>query len=67
MEIHKTDNYFSISPSEKEIHAKEDGFQIFYNAFLENNTNFKNINLILDFSEIINIDLNKILLFSQLS
>ena len=67
MEIHKTDNYFSISPSEKEILSKEDGFQIFYNAFLENNTNFKNINIILDFSEIINIDLNKILLFSQLS
>lgn len=67
MKITKTDAYYCVSPSENEILAKEDGFQDFYNAFLENNTNFKNINLILDFSKIINIDLNKILLFSHLS
>lgn len=67
MEINKTDAYYCISPSQNEILSEKDGFQIFYNAFLENNTNFKNINIILDFSEIINIDLNKILLFSHLS
>jgi hypothetical protein len=67
MEINKTDAYYCISPSKSETISEEDGFQIFYNAFLENNTNFKNVNIILDFSEIINIDLNKILLFSQLS
>jgi len=67
MEINKTDAYYSISPSENELLSQEDGFQIFFNAFLKNNTNFKNINIILDFSKIINIDLNKILLFSQIS
>ncbi len=67
MEIDKTATYYSISPSKNEVLTEDDGFQIFYNAFLENNTNFKNVNLILDFSEIINIDLNKILVFSQLS
>ena len=67
MEIHKTDTYYSISPSEDELISEKDGFQVFFNTFLKNNTNFMNINLILDFSKIINIDLNKILLFSQAS
>ena len=67
MEILKTDTYYSISPSENEVLSEEDGFQVFFNAFVKNNTNFKSINLILDFSKIINIDLNKILLFSQAS
>ncbi len=67
MEINKTDTYYSISPSENEKLTEKDGFQIFFNSFLKNNTNFKNINVILDFSKTINIDLDKILLFSQIS
>ena len=67
MKIDKTDNYNRLSFSDHEIEAKSDGFQLFYDELLKNNTNFKNVNLILDFSNIINSDLNKILLFSQLS
>ncbi len=67
MRINETDAFYGITPSENEISSGEEGFNLFYNEFLKNNTNFKNVNLILDFSNIINIDLNKILLFSQLS
>lgn len=67
MKINKTDNFYGLSPSGNELSEGEEGFQLFFNEFLKNNTNFKNVNLILDFSSIINIDLNKILLFSQLS
>jgi len=67
MEINKTDAYYQISPSENEVLSEEDGFQVFFSTFVKNNTNFKNVNVILDFSNTINIDLNKILLFSQLS
>lgn len=67
MKINKTDKFYGLSPSGIELSEGEEGFQLFFNEFLKNNTNFKNVNLILDFSSIINIDLNKILLFSQLS
>jgi hypothetical protein len=67
MNVIKTDRYFRITPMGKEAFSEEEGFQLFFNAFLKNNANFKNVNLILDFSNIINIDLNKILLFSQIS
>ena len=67
MKINKTDKFYSLSLSEAQLSEGEEGFQLFFNEFLKNNTNFKNVNLILDFSSIINIDLNKILLFSQLS
>ncbi len=66
MNIYKTDSYYKLSLSENELLSKEEGFKEFFNAFLKNYTNFKNVNLILDFSNIINLDLNKILLFSQL-
>ena len=67
MKINITDAFYGISPSDSELSTGEKGFQLFFNEFLKNNTNLKNVNLILDFSNIINIDLNKILLFSQLS
>lgn len=66
MEIKKKEAYYHISPSENEMLTEEDGFQDFFSSFVKNNTNFKNVNVILDFSEIINIDLNKILLFSPI-
>ncbi len=67
MDINKTDSFYSVKPSGNEVSTGEEGFTVFFDAFLKNNTNFKNVNLILDFSGLINIDLNKILLFSQLS
>lgn len=67
MKINKTDNYYHIVPKESEALSGEEGFQSFYRSFLKNNSNFNSINLILDFSNIINIDLNKILLFSLAS
>lgn len=67
MEINKTDAFYSLRPSDNQMSSGEKGFQLFFNEFLKNNTNFKNVNLILDFSNINNIDLNKILLFSQSS
>lgn len=67
MKINKTDAFYDVSPSASQLSSGEEGFHLFFNEFLKNNTNFKNVNLILDFSSIINIDLNKILLFSQLS
>ena len=67
MKIDTTDGYYKISPENPEAFSQPEGFQLFFNEFLKNNANFKNVNLILDFSNIINIDLNKILLFSQIS
>jgi hypothetical protein len=67
MKIDKKDSYYKLSLIENELGSEEEGFKNFFNLFLKNNTNFKNVNLILDFSNSINIDLNKILLFSQLS
>ena len=67
MEILKTDSYHCISPSENEIQDKENGFQIFFDEFLKNNANLKSINVIVDISKIINIDLHKILLFSPIN
>jgi len=67
MKIHKTDSYYSIAPSDKKLLSDDSGFTFFFNEFVKKITNFKNINLILDFSGIINLDLNKILLFSQIS
>jgi hypothetical protein len=67
MKIDKTELYYSISPSDEELLKEDLGMEMFFDAFVKKNTNFKNMNLILDFSGLINIDLNKILLFSQIS
>lgn len=67
MVINKTDSYYRISPSEKEQVSDNLDFEKFFNSFVEKNTNFKKTNVILDFSGLINIDLDKILLFSPLS
>lgn len=67
MKIHKTDSYYSVSPSDKELLREDLVMEMFFDAFVKKNTNFKNVNLILDFSGLINIELNKILLFSQIS
>ena len=67
MKIDKTESYYSVSPSDEEVLGGDLSMEMFFDAFVKKNANFKNVNLILDFSGLINIDLNKILLFSQLS
>ena len=67
MKIRKTDSYHHVSPSDKELLSDDGGFEFFFNSFVKKIANFKNVNLILDFSGLNNIDLNKILLFSQIS
>lgn len=63
MIINKTSLYTSLQPSE-ENKILENIFE-FNKEFSEKYTNFKNENLILDFSSNINIDLEEILLFLQ--
>ena len=67
MEIIKKESYYHLKPGKNEEVGSDETLELFYNSFKKNYTNFKKINLILDFSNIINIDLNKILLFSPLS
>ena len=67
MKIIKKESYYHLSAENNDAINSDEAFDNFYNSFLKNNANFKNINLILDFSNSINIDLNKILLFSQIS
>ena len=67
MEIIKNESYYQLIPQKSDEMSSEESLDNFYNSFKKNYTNFKKINLILDFSNIINIDLNKILLFSPLS
>jgi len=67
MIIDKTDSYLRVSPSENEQLSDGTDFELFFESFVEKNANFKKDNVILDFSGLINIDLKKILLFSQLS
>ena len=67
MKIDKTESYYSVSPSDEEVLEGDLSMEMFFDAFVKKNANFKNVNLILDFSGLINIDLNKILLFSQIS
>ncbi len=67
MLINKTDSFTIIQPSAKGDDEKIENITFFFKEFNENFFNFKNDNLILDFSSNINIDLKEILLFSQIS
>ena len=53
MEILKADSYYSISPSDNEAQNGEEGFKVFFDAFVKNYANLKSINLIVDISKII--------------
>jgi hypothetical protein len=62
----ETDEYVILSP---ELEGGKKGPEIiddFFTKLEENFSNFKNDNLILDFSEVVNMDERKILLFSPL-
>ena len=65
MLINKTEFFTTIKPSLQESGEKNENIKNFLKDFNKNLSNFKNENLILDFSNDINIDLEEILLFSQ--
>jgi hypothetical protein len=67
MKTIETDDYVVLSPDLKEEQDSEDVLDIFFSDFNENFSNFKNKNIILDFSQVVNTDERKILLFSPLS
>jgi hypothetical protein len=67
MKIEETNSYHLITAESDPALPDDQNFENFLKDFKEKMTTFKKINLILDFSNLINIDLNKILLFSQLS
>lgn len=66
MIVNKTSAYTVLSPASDEFGNPENILH-FNQEFNKNYTNFKNVNLILDFSNNINIVLEEILLFSQRS
>lgn len=61
-----TDDYVILSPDLKEGQRSEDVLDIFFSELNENFSKFKNKNIILDFSQVVNTDERKILLFSPL-
>ncbi|MCA0932213.1 ribonuclease Z [Lutimonas saemankumensis] len=67
MEIIKEESYYHLIPEVNNKMSPDESLANFMDSFKKNYANFKKINLILDFSNIINIDLNKILLFSPIS
>ena len=67
MDIQKTDQYYAVSPSQETSLDSIHDFKEFIGLCKEKFINFQHSNLILDFSGIININLSKILLLSQLS
>ncbi len=65
MLIEQTDSYTLLKPDADKIVNKKEIITNFYNLFNKNYINFNNVNLILDFSENINLELQEILLFSH--
>ncbi len=67
MLINKKESFTTIKPSFQGNDGKIENIKIFLKDFNKNLSNFKNDNIILDFSNGNNIELKEILLFSQLS
>jgi len=65
MIINSTDSFTILKPKNDENANKNKIIVNFHHDFIEKYTNFKDVNLILDFSNIINLELQEILLFSQ--
>ena len=65
MIINSTDSFTILKPNNDKNDNKNKIIVNFHHDFTEKYTNFKNVNLILDFSNIINLELQEILLFSQ--
>ena len=66
MVIQKKDTYTSITPINSEDNSSINIFD-FHQDFIKKYSIFKSENLILDFSNYFNIELDQILLFSQLA
>jgi len=67
MKKKETPQYTILSPDFKKGTKGVDEIDDFFSELKENFSKFKNSNLILDFSHVVNTDERKILLFSQLS
>ena len=62
----ETDEFVILSPEAEAGSSGENAVEDFFSELNENFSNFKNNNLILDFSQIVNMDERKILLFSPM-
>ncbi|MEN8123699.1 MAG: ribonuclease Z [Bacteroidota bacterium] len=67
MEINKTDHFTLVKPNINKQLSTSQNIVKFYNDFNKKYLNFKDNNIILDFSGNLNIDLKEILLFSQIN
>ncbi len=65
MKVSKYKPYTILKPDTKNVNKEGISF-LFFKEFIDNYTNFKDENLILDFSDNPNIGLKEILLFSQI-
>ena len=65
MIINPTDSFTILKPDNDKNDNKNKNILKFHQDFTEKYINFKDVNLILDFSNIINLELQEILLFSQ--
>ena len=66
MKEKETPEYVILSPDFKEGDNGADAIDVFFSELKENFSNFKNSNLILDFSQVVNTEERKILLFSPM-
>ncbi len=66
MKKKETPQYTILSPDFKKGTKGVDEIDDFFSELKENFSNFKNSNLILDFSQVVNTDERKILLFSPM-
>ena len=66
MKIEETPDYVIVSPESEEGGKVVDAIDDFFSKLKENFSKFKNSNLILDFSQVVNMDERKILLFSPM-
>lgn len=67
MDINRTENFTIIKPVINEKLSTPQNIVIFNNEFIEKYLNFKDNNIILDFSNVQNIELKEILLFSKIN
>ncbi len=62
----ETEEYVILAPEANEAKDPDRAIDDFFSELNENFSNFKNSNLILDFSQVVNTDVRKILLFSPM-
>ena len=66
MKEKETSQYVILAPDFNKEENGSDAIDDFFSELKENFSNFKNSNLILDFSQVVNTDERKILLFSPM-